>query len=56
MEKCFQNARLAPKARLNNASELSNNSLTFLIHPTITDEQMINYSKAIRNVLIRAQK
>ena len=56
MEKCFQNKGLAPKIRLNNASELSNNSLSFLIHPTITEEQMIDYSKGIKNVLHRAQK
>ena len=42
--------------RLPIARELGDTSLMFLVHPTITVEQMHIYADAIRNVLLRASR
>ncbi len=54
LEKCFQDAGLAPAERLPVARELSDTSLMFLVHPTITPEQMAGYADAVRTVVQRA--
>ena len=38
--------------RLKNARELGDTSLMFLVHPTITKEQMIRYCEAIKKILL----
>jgi dTDP-4-amino-4,6-dideoxygalactose transaminase len=54
LEKCFQDAGLSPAQRLPVARELGDTSLMFLVHPTITPEQMAGYAKAVRSVVKRA--
>ncbi len=54
LEKCFQEAGLAPAERLPVARELGETSLMFLVHPTITPEQMAGYAEAVRSVVKRA--
>ena len=54
LEKCFQHAGLAPAERLPVARELGETSLMFLVHPTITPEQMAGYAEAVRSVVKRA--
>ena len=54
LERCFQEAGLAPAERLPVARELGETSLMFLVHPTITPEQMASYSEAVRSVVKRA--
>jgi dTDP-4-amino-4,6-dideoxygalactose transaminase len=51
LEKCFQDAGLAPAERLPVARELGETSLMFLVHPTITSEQMAAYAEAVRTVV-----
>ena len=54
LEKCFQNAGLVPAERLPIAKELGETSLMFLVHPTITSEQMAAYAEAVRSVIQKA--
>ena len=54
LEKCFQESGLAPAERLPVARELGETSLMFLVHPTITPEQMAGYAEAVRSVVLRA--
>jgi dTDP-4-amino-4,6-dideoxygalactose transaminase len=54
LEKCFQDAGLAPAERLPVARDLGDTSLMFLVHPTITSEQMTGYAEAVRSVVQRA--
>ena len=54
LEKCFQDAGLAPTERLPVAQKLGETSLMFLVHPTITTEQMSGYAQAVRSVLQKA--
>ena len=54
LEKCFQDAGLAPAERLPVARELGETSLMFLVHPTITPEQMAGYAEAVRSVVQQA--
>ena len=54
LEKCFQEAGLAPAERLPVARELGETSLMFLVHPTITPEQMAGYAGVVRSVVLRA--
>ena len=54
LEKCFQDAGLAPAERLPVARELGETSLMFLVHPTISSEQMVAYSEAVRSVVKQA--
>ena len=51
LEKCFQDAGLAPVERLPVAQELGETSLMFLVHPTITPDQMEGYAQAVRSVV-----
>ena len=54
LENCFQNAGLAPVERLPVARELGETSLMFLVHPTISPEQMEAYAQAVRSVMTKA--
>lgn len=54
LEKCFQEVGLVPAERLPVARKLGETSLMFLVHPTITQEQMVGYSEAVRSVVLRA--
>lgn len=54
LEKCFQDAGLAPTQRLPVARQLGMTSLMFLVHPTIHSEQMAGYAEAVRSVVLRA--
>ncbi len=54
LERCFQEAGLAPAERLPVARELGDTSLMFLVHPTITPEQMTAYAEAVGSVVQRA--
>lgn len=51
LEKCFNDLE---HIRLPNARQLGESSLMFLVHPTITDEDMNSYASTVRSVLIRA--
>ena len=54
LEKCFRDVGLTPPERLPVARELGETSLMFLVHPTITPEQMQGYAEAVRSVVQRA--
>ena len=54
LEKCSQEAGLAPAERLPVARELGSTSLMFLVHPTITSELMAAYADAVRSVVKQA--
>ncbi len=54
LEKCFKLAGLTPSERLPVAKKLGQTSLMFLVHPTITTEQMIRYGEVILTVLKKA--
>ena len=54
LEKCFQDAGLVPAERLTVARELGETSMMFLVHPTITPQQMGGYAEAVRSVVQRA--
>ena len=54
LEQCFQDAGLAPAERLPVARLLGETSLMFLVHPTITPEQMASYADVVRAVVRRA--
>ena len=56
LEKCFQNLGLFPRDRLEVARELGESSLMFLVHPTITSQQMHDYCSVICDVLRRASR
>ena len=49
---CFTTNNLTPD--LKNAKILGETSIALLIHPTITDQQIINYAKKVREVIIEA--
>lgn len=54
LEQSFQQAGLAPESPLPMARRLGKTSLMFLVHPTITSEQMEQMAGLIRQVLDRA--
>lgn len=54
LEKAFISAGLGPDGRLTNAKILGETSLMFLVHPTITGEQMDRVIEATREVVLRA--
>ena len=56
LEKCFQDAGFAPAERLPIARQLGETSLMFLVHPTISIEQLSCYADAVRSVLRRASR
>ena len=56
LEKCFQDAGLAPAERLPLARQLGETSLMFLVHPTITVDQMTGYAQVVRSVVQKARR
>ena len=54
LEKCFQDAGLAPAEHLTVARQLGDTSISLLVHPTITPEQMAGYAEAVLSVVKRA--
>ena len=56
LEKCFHEAGMAPAERLPIARELGETSLMFLVHPTITPEQMAGYAEAVQSVVQQASR
>ncbi len=56
LEEFFIRNNLSPKVRLKVAKELGETSLMFLVHPTITLEQMTEYADVIRSIIYRSCK
>lgn len=56
LEKAFDRAGLRPARRLPNARELGETSVMFLVHPTLTDEEIERTADAIRRVMERASR
>jgi dTDP-4-amino-4,6-dideoxygalactose transaminase len=55
LEKAFD-VKFRPQERLPNAKELGENTLEFLVHPTLTSTNMRNTCKAIRSVMELASR
>ncbi|MEF1308598.1 DegT/DnrJ/EryC1/StrS aminotransferase family protein [Vibrio mytili] len=56
LEKAFDNTSWRPVERLKNAVELGENSLMFLVHPTLTEAEVKKTTQVLRSVLLQAQK
>jgi len=56
LEHAFDNTAFRPETRLPNAQELGETSLMFLVHPTLTVEEIDKTCRVITNVLNEAQK
>ena len=56
LEKCFKDFGLSPENSLKNASILGETSIMFLVHPTITHDQMHLYAKQILSIFRKALK
>ena len=54
LERCFIDAGLSPQCRLPVARTLGETSLMFLVHPSITIDQMASYAETVRSVLKQA--
>ncbi len=54
LEKAFDNTSWRPTERLPNAVKLGEISLMFLVHPTLTTEEMEKTAAVVRDVLINA--
>lgn len=54
LEKAFDNTDFRPKNRLPNAKELGETSLMFLVHPTLTAEEIAKTTDALRSVMAQA--
>lgn len=55
-EKLFSSVGLSPKSRLKNAAYFSEHAFCFLVHHTITDEQMRDMTSAISHVLAKTEE
>ena len=51
LEKAFDNSGFRPKERLANAKELGQSSLMFLVHPTLTKNEIQQTCDAITSVM-----
>ena len=51
MEKAFDNTKFRPKQRLVHAKELGETSLMFLVHPTLTKNEIKQTCNAITSVM-----
>jgi len=56
LEKAFDNTEYRPKERLTNAKELGETSLMFLVHPTLTEEEIQKTCDAIVSIMKLATK
>jgi len=54
LEKAFDSTGLRPKERLPNAKELGETSLMFLVHPTLTEDEIEQTCDAIKKVMALA--
>jgi len=54
LEKAFENSGYRPNERLPIAKELGESSLMFLVHPTLTDEEINKTCKALESVMLQA--
>ncbi|PNH80572.1 DegT/DnrJ/EryC1/StrS family aminotransferase [Vibrio diazotrophicus] len=54
LEKAFDNTPWRPVERLKNAVILGEISLMFLVHPTLTENEMLKTAKVLRQVIIAA--
>lgn len=54
LEKAFDGMNVRPEPGLPNAIELGETSMMFVVHPTLTDKNMINAAGAIRNIMTQA--
>jgi len=56
LEKAFDGTGLRPKERLSNAKELGETSLMFLVHPTLTEDEIRKTCDVIKSVMELAVK
>ena len=56
LEKCFVSLGLGPSSRLECSKKLSDTSLMFLIHPTITNDELKSYISVVRKIVLKASK
>jgi len=56
LEKSFQNAGLAPTHRLPVAKQLGETSLAFLVHPTLSEEDVQEIADAVHKVMLTASR
>ena len=56
LERAFDKTAFRPETRLPNAKELGETSLMFLVHPTLTVEEIDKTCRVITNVLNEAQR
>ncbi|MBE4605622.1 DegT/DnrJ/EryC1/StrS family aminotransferase [Vibrio navarrensis] len=56
LEKAFDNTPWRPTERLPNAVKLGETSLMFLVHPTLTEQEMEKATQVIRHTLLAATK
>jgi dTDP-4-amino-4,6-dideoxygalactose transaminase len=56
LEKAFDGTGWRPSIRLNNAKELGDTSLMFLVHPTLTNQEMQDSARVIGEVLTEASQ
>ena len=56
LEKAFDNTGWRPDVRLPNAKELGETSLMFLVHPTLTSEEVLKTKRVLAEVLALAQR
>jgi len=56
LEKAFDDTKWRPEKSLPNAKELGGTSLMFLVHPTLTQGEILKTQKVIADVLSRAQR
>lgn len=54
LEKCFINSNMRPKTNLTNAKKLGDISLMFLVHPTISRNEMKLYADTIKKIILKA--
>jgi dTDP-4-amino-4,6-dideoxygalactose transaminase len=54
MEKAFDGEGLRPAARLPVAKELGETSLMFLVHPTLTEKDMMSVAAIVDKVMSEA--
>jgi dTDP-4-amino-4,6-dideoxygalactose transaminase len=56
LEEAFDDTGFRPENRLPVARELGETSLMFLVHPTLTIDEVVQITNAIYIVLTKAQK
>ena len=54
MEKAFDETGWRPKERMKVAKQLGENSLMFLVHPTLTNDEMVKIAEIAQKVFVKA--